>query len=522
MPILSVELYKRLFQALDEFREFDNYQRLCEFIACGKLAVYQQWFLENVCKGKAERIEKTINYLRRQRLRGEQLALPLLLMELRSTLVEGDALLGELEELVREVTSELEERDSPPRMNGAVLTASSATMATSRLLNDHRKWIIEFVNTIIDPMGPAGRKNLLRSCDFPDHVIDSIDYNKQGTYTIAEEMVGLVESRDKLKSDICYLEVFLTSIMETDLSIGGIPKNTLLNIITDYKQARTQVFESITPYNGITQHQSTLLGERQIYDEYVMQSLKQAREQPQTNPAQSLYKIDAGTLIQCNLHEQKACFRLGFDGRYKGAFTFTVAGIDREILREYVIEGLIWELKQHIKRPIAPVRHVYLDQDKLNCSSLEQGVISLQKEIEKQLSIQSFTDLLSEDQETTVVVIWPLGIPLDSLRYFAQQFSETLKKSVKDILHQQGRCLVLFWATDGTKSLDIPVALPIFERFDINHLSEWVEYEVSNQLRRQDIPEQEIRHCWERIVTKITGYEGRLPVTYYILRDHWN
>src|SRR4051812_47872017 len=108
VPTLSTELYHRLHQALAECEEFDSHQRLCEFLAEGELAVYQPWFLKNECGSKAERIEKAINYLRRQRLQGKQLVLPLFLMALRGTLLEGDALIDELDELTNKVVSELE------------------------------------------------------------------------------------------------------------------------------------------------------------------------------------------------------------------------------------------------------------------------------------------------------------------------------------------------------------------------------------------------------------------------------
>ena len=84
------------------------------------------------------------------------------------------------------------------------------------------------------------------------------------------------------------------------------------------------------------------------------------------------------------------------------------------------------------------------------------------------------------------------------------------------------RVLVLFWANCGPhpiQHVDVPTVLPAFEQFEVEPLSEWVEYEVSTQLRYQRVPEQEIKCCWERIVAKVKHFGGRLPETYEILRQ---
>ena len=65
----------------------------------------------------------------------------------------------------------------------------------------------------------------------------------------------------------------------------------------------------------------------------------------------------------------------------------------------------------------------------------------------------------------------------------------------------------------------MPTVLPVFEQFEVEHLSEWLEYEVRSQLKGQCVPEQEIKCCWERLVAKVKHFGGRLPETYEVLRQ---
>lgn len=528
IPALSTEVYSRLFQALQEVEEFETHQQLCEFIATGELAVYHAWFLRHEYQRKEERIEKTIHYLRRQRMQGKQLVLPILLLALCKTLSDGDLLRNELQELAKEVERELKQPPFSRKMESLTLEtpeflfhaqngSSASSLAIEPLQPDDREWIIQLVSTIIDPMGADGRKNLLRSC-CSDERIGRIAFD-EGTRNVAEAMIGLLENMDRISSSQQSLERFFSAMIENDYFADHTIIAKLTIIITTYTQKRKQLLNLSRSYNHLHLQVDSPAQEPIP----ITQQLQIARDQYQTKPAPSPYKIDAGTIIQYNLHEQKSYFWNGFDGRYKGIFTFTVGNLDRRILKEYVIEGLIWELKQRIKNPIAPVRHVYLTLEKLDCSSLEQGIVSLQREIQQQLSIKSFTDLLDDDQETNVVlVIWHRDIPPHSLKHVALQFSENLKESVKDLLYQHGRCLVIFWATHGfpaSTALDIPIALPAFDQFEVDHLSEWLEYTIRIQLKKHCISEQEIRYCSEKLMEKIRHFEGRLPETYEVLRE---
>ena len=257
-------------------------------------------------------------------------------------------------------------------------------------------------------------------------------------------------------------------------------------------------------------------------EQMIIKNLQAARGYHGTVQVSPKYKIDASSIIECNLHQQKHRLIEGLGGHYNGMFVFTVASSDRSVLKEYVLESLVWKLKQHLKRPIDPIRPIYLSLEHLDFSSIEQGVHSLQQELEKQLSVHSFTDLLSDNQGMNqVIVIWLRDIALNRFQHIARAFSWQLKAQVTDLLREQERCLILFWANHGPSPielLEVPTVLPAFEQFEIEHLSAWIEHEVGIQLRDQNVSEQEIKYCREKLVAKVQHFGGRLPETYEILR----
>jgi hypothetical protein len=168
LPTLSTELYERLFEALLSCEEFDNNVRLQEFIKDGELALYHKWFLMYEYKTNEDRVENTIKYLIRQRLHEVKPALPLLLLMLRSTLIEGDALRDELEDLHNEVEAELlsfYKTSSSSKITMATTLPTSHTYHSSPLNSvkigavedicldpPDREWIISFVNNVIGHM----------------------------------------------------------------------------------------------------------------------------------------------------------------------------------------------------------------------------------------------------------------------------------------------------------------------------------------------------------------------------------
>ncbi len=543
LPDLPIELCDRLCEALLHCEEFDSDVHIQTLIANTELAIYHKWFLKLECRTKEERVKSTITYLVRQRLQGTRPALPLFLMALYSTLIEGDALRDELEELHKEVEHELarllhsHNSLSPPltihpqtQMHGSSTPTFVTAVAKDVIFLDQtdHEWIIECVETVIAPMGIDGRKNLLRPCDLPDGIIDTINFN-EGTRNVAEAMVGLIATRDKLDPNLQYLEVFLRNIVKAASYEKTAVETRIADILANYNQERSRAFQNKVFCSSVIDPENAFYAEKRSHnvriqreEQYIWQRLQDARNQYVTQQTSPKYKIDAGSIIECNLHQQKNKFVEGLNGHYKGVFVFTVASIDRSVLKEYVLESLVWKLKQHIKRPTDPIRPVYLSLEHLDFSSIEQGVHSLQQEFEKQLSVHSLTDLLSDNQRTNlVIVIWHRDIRLDSFKSIALEFTERLKAQVTDILREQERCLILFWANYGpspVEPLDIPTVLPTFEQFEVEHLSEWLEHEIGAQLRDQNASEQEIQYCRERLVAKVKYFGGRLPETYEILR----
>jgi len=113
-----------------------------------------------------------------------------------------------------------------------------------------------------------------------------------------------------------------------------------------------------------------------------------------------------------------------------------------------------------------------------------------------------------------------MNISLDGFKQVVLRFSERLKEHVQNIL--QKRCLVIFWANYGPipiKPLDVSIVLPTFEQFEVEHVVEWLEIELSNLQKSQRIPEQAIKYCWDRRVAKVAYHGGSLPGTYESLLE---
>jgi len=136
-------------------------------------------------------------------------------MALQATLMEGDSLYDELEELRQEVESELrrgpDADQSFSQFPSASLEAqpiphthehvhsSTATIVEMEKVGLHpsdKEWIISIVDIVITPMQSNGRKNLLRA-SLPEKLINYIDFDKS-TRSTAEAMIDMLLHRDKL------------------------------------------------------------------------------------------------------------------------------------------------------------------------------------------------------------------------------------------------------------------------------------------------------------------------------------
>lgn len=523
LPNLSTELYERLFEALQSCKEFDNIVLFQEFIKNGELEAYHQQFLTCECKTKEELIKYTIKYLLRQRLKGIKPALPQFLLMLCSSLVEGDALRDELEDLSNEINLELLSFYNTP-LSKTITTTQPNILHTqqSSLLNSidlvegiflepsDREWIIRFVDIVIEHMQPPGRKNLLLACIPPIPAINSIEFDK-GSRVVAEAMVNLIEARDKPNANIHHLEAFLRHLTVIDERKGDEVEIKIDALLMKYRNQVSNK-EALSHFPNYTSQQN----ENQV----IYQRLQEVRETFTTNHPKSIYKMDISAIIRCNLDKQRMQFINGFNGHYKGFFTFAVTSINYDILKNYVIESLIYELKQRTRRS-TDVRHVHLYPEHFNSLNIEQDICNLQKELEGYFRIQTFNDLIEDNQDTDlVIVLWHMNISSGNFKHVARGFSEGLKKYIHTGL--QNRCLIILWANYGPgplEPLDGSITLPSFEQFEVEHVIEWVETELSNLQKSKKIPEQVIQYCRDRLVAKVTYHRGSLPGTYESLLE---
>ena len=192
------------------------------------------------------------------------------------------------------------------------------------------------------------------------------------------------------------------------------------------------------------------------------------------------------------------------------------------MLKNYVLDSLLLELAEHTSRPNHPPREIYLYLDQLDCSNVKQGTISIEKEVRKWCHGKSLRDLLEDRQDADLAVVLRIeGNMPPNFNDIAMQFSETVKEQVNDILHN--RCFVLFWANYGSVSpiepLAVSVVLPACERLEVGHIIGWLDTWLGGELKSQNVPEQEINYCRERLVEKIKRHDGRLPGTYECLLE---
>jgi hypothetical protein len=255
-------------------------------------------------------------------------------------------------------------------------------------------------------------------------------------------------------------------------------------------------------------------------EDAIAKQFQAARNTNNHAPFQVSPKLDIHKIVQCNLDPQRTSFITGFNGYYNGFFTFAIASVEYSVLMNYVLKSLLWELEKRTDRPVM-VHHITLYPEHLDLSSVEQGMLSLQKQVSKIFDGKSLQDVLEETQEANLAIVFRMENALPPhFKESARQFSETLKQQVGDML--QNRYLIIFWANHGQAPiapLDVSVVLPPFERFKVEHVIGWLDTSLRSQLKAQNIPEQDIQQWRERLVEKIKDHDGRLPGTYEVLLE---
>jgi hypothetical protein len=520
---LSPELHKRLCQALLYCVEFDNKIRLQ-----GDLAMYNRVF-EDTYQNKEKLVTDTVMYLVQQRIRRIRPALPLFLQFLHDILGEDDALRDELEELHALVTYELDEQiakshaqtstKTTPLINMMLPPLPSPSLPPPDPINEiflelaDREKIIQITIEIIEIMGSdhEGKKSLLRYSGLPDLLIHTIHFDK-APRNVADQVIGYIERRDKQDVSMACLEMLVLNIVHMNYK-GTEVETTMKKIIERYNTNR-KIYAHKEKYS---RYQALLKPEDYVTD----QKLQDLRSSYRGGPPQvSSYKIDVSMILQCNLGTQRMCFTTGFNKRFKGFFTFAVASVEYTVLKEYVLGGLLWELKKNNPRPTR-VHHISLYPQSIDFSTVEQGSISIQKQIQQLLGGKSLRDVLEDTQDDNLaVVFWITNNFPYNFKDIALLFSETIKQQVSDSV--QNRCFILFWATYGPAPIEplaVSGALPAFERFEVAHIIDWLDVSLSYQLKEQNIPEQEITYWRAELVKKIKYHNGYLPGTYDCLLE---
>lgn len=529
---LPEELEDRLSSALSQCDEFDDVERLLALVQQGALVLYHEWFVRNQHKTKEQLIPVVIKYLYRQRPKGTPPPLLVLLLLLKKQLRADDELYHALDALHRDVEQELfrvthgyhthhlPAVPASPVQADLSFHTSMALPGNEAIIDRDRRWMIDLVRLAMDSRNAAGRRLLLRSC-VPAHLVERLAVDDRiPPLAIAEALVDMLEERDTFNPHEPVLGTVLKTIIAEEC-LGETTQKTLDEVLVRYdtclRRSRWH-----TPYRSSVNVASAGTPPppyMHLDEAHIAHVYQQANHGRRTQPS-AQFHIDVSSVLQCNLDTQRTRFIDGFHGHYHGFFTFTIASSNQDVLKNYVIESLVSELKRRSHRETV-VRYAHLYSDHLTFADVEEGCLGLWHMLTGYFGIRSFHELLEGTQDTDlVIVLWNTVFAAESFKQVAFRFSQRLQEEVERVLGR--RYFVLFWASYGStplQPLDIAVALPSFEHFEVEHVLEWLDTELSRAQRNQNMSDAAIAYCRERLATKIRYHGGSLPGTYESLLE---
>lgn len=241
---------------------------------------------------------------------------------------------------------------------------------------------------------------------------------------------------------------------------------------------------------------------------------------PPTSP--SSYKIDKSFFIEFNLHKQRKKFlellEKQFEEHYHGACSCAITYDASNILRGYILERMLLELK----RRNSGRRSVTYEVNITNIDTGE-GTIGIEKKILSVLDLNRLDELLIGKAYTDVVlVIWYDHCPPPIMQNLIVSFETKLKTQLENILREQNCCLLLFWAKRGRQTLTSRsfigrIALPPLEDFDMDTLTRWLDEQIEKQLAAQGATKHFIDNYLARLKGEISQWKGDPIHTYEAL-----
>ena len=239
---------------------------------------------------------------------------------------------------------------------------------------------------------------------------------------------------------------------------------------------------------------------------------------PSMLPGSQRAKIDKNAIIRFDLEFITRTFEETI--KYEGTFAFSIGG-DAWILKSYIIERLLWQLKNKMYRQCERPIHLFLYN-----ADLTQGA---QQIIERKLEEQGYTQLgdMFYDPGDIMLIIWNRDIPQDHMQTIARSFWENVKIQISPFVQNKSRCFVTIWANINQQPLEDFTLLSLPERFEVCELKQWFQA----QLRKHGLDETIIfKCCLKKFNNRVTydtrrGYEiifrkEPLSIPPYISRPH--
>ena len=203
-------------------------------------------------------------------------------------------------------------------------------------------------------------------------------------------------------------------------------------------------------------------------------------------------KIDKDIIVSYDLDTQMREFskRLNFGGVY----AFAISG-QSNVLRDYIIERMCKELKNKMGR-----NHRKIDISLLREDAIEDKQYLMQQKIIFKYGYNTIIDLFKEDPSMDIVLtVWNHFFPLETTREVAEFFWSYVATYIAPFLDITGQCFVVVLANVGEKmiieQLDHFTLLPIPERFDIGHLTQW----MSGWLKGRGVRSSDVESCINRL-----------------------
>jgi hypothetical protein len=215
------------------------------------------------------------------------------------------------------------------------------------------------------------------------------------------------------------------------------------------------------------------------------------------------FKLDKSLLVEFDLAELTAEFVRRCV--YEGPVSFAVTSQDSTVLREYVVERILLELRRKTGRPN------HRQTISLGPRSLADGAQGLIARMSGRPDGRILDLLSNEVAADLVFVVWSPSVPESQMREYAAACWREIEDPVRNALQNKGRSLVLIWISLQDEPLAGFHLLQVPDTFDTGELCPWLR----GRLRAGGVPDDRI----DVYLDRLAEHEGHPLGTWQALND---